>query len=113
MGEVVSVFLYLLYFPSYNVINDVIMSDADYTPGREPRSVAASNIINYPLLLLCLMVLSHSQRNMDSVLFSHDLTAGMGIEMCMLLLLSLLLSLWSWSLSLLMLLLDHIAVLRT
>ena len=41
-GEVVSVFLYLLQFPSYDVINDVIMSDADCTPGREPRSVAAS-----------------------------------------------------------------------
>jgi len=27
---------------SYDVINDVIMSDADCTPGREPRSVAAS-----------------------------------------------------------------------
>ena len=35
-------FLYLLYFPSYDVINDVIMCDADCTPGREPRSVAAS-----------------------------------------------------------------------
>ena len=42
MGDVVSVFLYLLYFPTYDVINDVIMSDADCTPGREPRSVAAS-----------------------------------------------------------------------
>ena len=42
MGEVVSVFLYLLQFPSYDVISDVIMSDADCTPGREPRSVAAS-----------------------------------------------------------------------
>jgi len=41
-GEVVSVSLYLLQFPSYDVINDVIMSDADCTPGREPRSVAAS-----------------------------------------------------------------------
>jgi len=38
-GEVVSIFLYLLYFPSYDVINDVIMSDADCTPGRETRSV--------------------------------------------------------------------------
>ena len=30
--------------PNYDVINDVIMSDADCTPGpgREPRSVAAS-----------------------------------------------------------------------
>ena len=37
MGEVVSVFLYLLYFPSYDVINDVVMSDADCTTGREPR----------------------------------------------------------------------------
>jgi len=27
-----------------DVINDVIMSDADCTPGREPRSVAASFI---------------------------------------------------------------------
>jgi len=41
-GEVVSVFLCLLYFPSYDVINDVTMSDADCTPGSEPRSVAAS-----------------------------------------------------------------------
>jgi len=40
-GEVVSVFLYLLQFPSYDLINDVIMSDAYCTPGREPRSVAA------------------------------------------------------------------------
>jgi len=39
---VVSVFLYLLHFPSYDVISDVIMSDGDCTPGREPRSVAAS-----------------------------------------------------------------------
>jgi len=37
-GELVSVFLYLLQFPSY----DVIMSDADCTPGREPCSVATS-----------------------------------------------------------------------
>jgi len=42
MGKVVSVFLYLLWFPSSDVINDVIMNDADSTPGREPRSVAAS-----------------------------------------------------------------------
>jgi len=41
-GEVVSVFLNLLYSPSYDVINDVIMSDADCTAGREPRSVVAS-----------------------------------------------------------------------
>ena len=34
----VSMFLYLLQFLSY----DVIMTDADCTPGREPRSVAAS-----------------------------------------------------------------------
>jgi len=27
--------------PNYDVINDVIMSDADCTPDREPRSVAA------------------------------------------------------------------------
>ena len=34
------------------VINDVIMSDADCTPGREPRSVAASdtpNVVYYHL----------------------------------------------------------------
>jgi len=42
-GDVVSIFLYLLYFPSYDVINNVIMSDADCTPGREPCSVAASS----------------------------------------------------------------------
>jgi len=58
MGDVVSVFL--LYFPSYDVINDVIMtslpglpklsySDADCTPGREPRSVAASSFIHSDL----------------------------------------------------------------
>ena len=41
-GEVVSVFLYLLQFPSFDVNSDIIMSDADCTPGREPRSVAAS-----------------------------------------------------------------------
>ena len=45
-GEVVSVFVYLLQFPSYDVNNDVIMSDADCTPGREPRSVAASFLNN-------------------------------------------------------------------
>ena len=42
-GKVVSIFLYLLYFTSYDVINDVIMSDANCTPGREPRSVATSS----------------------------------------------------------------------
>ena len=42
MGEMVSVFLNLLYFPSYDVISDAIISDADCTPDREPRSVAAS-----------------------------------------------------------------------
>jgi len=41
-SEVVFIFLYLLQFPSYDVINDVTMSDADCTPGGEPRSVAAS-----------------------------------------------------------------------
>ena len=41
-GEVVSVFLYLLQFLSYDGINDVIMSDGDCTPQREPHSVAAS-----------------------------------------------------------------------
>jgi len=35
----------LLQFPSYEVINDVIMSDADCTTGREPRSVAASSLL--------------------------------------------------------------------
>jgi len=34
-------------FPSYDVINDVIMSDADCTPGREPRSVAASDTVGW------------------------------------------------------------------
>jgi len=46
-------FLYLLYFPSYDVINDVIMSDADCIPGREPRSVAASYQILSPCDNLC------------------------------------------------------------
>ena len=40
--EVVSVFLYLLSFLSYDVISDVIVSDADCTAGHEPHSVAAS-----------------------------------------------------------------------
>jgi len=31
-----------LIVSGYYVNNDVIMSDADCTPGREPRSVAAS-----------------------------------------------------------------------
>jgi len=31
---------------SYDVINDVIMSNADCTPGREPRSVAASFLLS-------------------------------------------------------------------
>jgi len=31
-----------LIVPRYDVINDVIMSNADCTPGREPRSVATS-----------------------------------------------------------------------
>jgi len=43
--EVVSIFLYLLEFPSYDVNSDFIMSDADCTPGRETRSVAASSIL--------------------------------------------------------------------
>ena len=41
----VTVFLYLLYFLSYDVINDVIMTDADCTPGREPRIVATSSYV--------------------------------------------------------------------
>ena len=49
-GEVVSIFLYLLKFQSYDVNIDVIMSDADCTPGLEPRSVAASSA------LFCVMV---------------------------------------------------------
>jgi len=53
-GDVVSVFLYLLYFPSYDVINDVIMSDADCTLGREPRSV--------PLVLIAILkIIPHAQ----------------------------------------------------
>jgi len=28
-------------------MNDVIMSDADFTPGREPRSVATSTLLLY------------------------------------------------------------------
>jgi len=39
---VVSIFLYLLQFPSY----DVIMSNADCTAGREPRSIATSYLHN-------------------------------------------------------------------
>ena len=54
-GEVVSVFLYLLYFQSYDVINDVIMSDADCTPGREPRSVAASYIVHFISIYLSIL----------------------------------------------------------
>jgi len=48
VGELVSVSLYLLEFPSYGVINDVIMSDADCTRGREPRSVAGSLVNGIP-----------------------------------------------------------------
>ena len=48
-GDVVSVFLYLLQFLSYDVINDVIMTDADCSPGREPRSVAASSLFCHKL----------------------------------------------------------------
>ena len=44
--KLVSAFLYLLQFPSYDVISDVIMGDADCTPGCEPCSVAASFIYN-------------------------------------------------------------------
>jgi len=53
-GEVVSVFLYLLLFPSY----DVIMSDADCTPGREPHSLAASFTYTsfFPVLYLLYFV---------------------------------------------------------
>jgi len=36
-----------LYFPSYDVINDVLISDADRTGGCEPRSVAAIVQINH------------------------------------------------------------------
>jgi len=50
-GEMVSVFLCLLYFPNYDVINDVINDvikcDPDCTPGREPRSVAASFLLSF------------------------------------------------------------------
>jgi len=53
---VVSVFLYLLYFPSYDVISDVIMSDADCSPGREPRSVAASLTVLLVFLPSAIMI---------------------------------------------------------
>jgi len=49
-GKVVSVILYLLWFPSYDVINDVIMSDANCTPCCEPRSIAASLSLTYTLI---------------------------------------------------------------
>ena len=35
-------FVISILHPNYDVMNDVIMSDADCTPGHEPRSVAAS-----------------------------------------------------------------------
>jgi len=48
---------------SYDVINDVIMSDADCIPGREPRSVAASSnlglsrdLYNVKIVWPCLFV---------------------------------------------------------
>jgi len=44
-GEMVSIFLYLLQFPSYDVISDVIMSNADCTTSREPHNVAASSLM--------------------------------------------------------------------
>ena len=47
MGRCGLHFYLSLIVPSYDiindVINDVIMSDADCTPGREPRSIAASS----------------------------------------------------------------------
>jgi len=61
MGEVVSVFLYLLQSPSYDVINGVIMSDADCTPGRKPRSVAAS-------IYLIFMSMCNGVANQSSVM---------------------------------------------
>jgi len=42
MGRGALRFSLSLIVSEYDVINDVIMSDADCTPGREPRSVAAS-----------------------------------------------------------------------
>jgi len=57
LGEVVSIFLYLLQFPSYDV-NNIIMSDADCTPFREPRSVAASffyHLHNYVVLIIVII----------------------------------------------------------
>jgi len=36
-----------ILIPNYDVISDVIMTDADCTPGREPGSVAASAVHNY------------------------------------------------------------------
>ena len=42
MGRGGLCFFLSVIVPSYDVINDVIMSDADCTPGSEPRSVAAS-----------------------------------------------------------------------
>ena len=47
----------LLQFPSYDVISDVIMSDADCTPGCEARSVAASLIFMAIRSLLFVTVL--------------------------------------------------------
>jgi len=43
--------LSLIVSELYDVINDVIMSDADCTPGREPRSVAASFFSLYFIFL--------------------------------------------------------------
>ena len=68
-GEVVSISLYRLYFPSYDVINDVIMSDADCTPSREPRSIAAS-YIQLSFYRNLLSFLSSAQRDMLGYMLS-------------------------------------------
>ena len=66
-GDVVSVFLYLLYFPSYDVISDIIMTDADCTPGREPRSVSAS-------LQEFLRTISQQTLNsLDAIIYGRDI----------------------------------------
>jgi len=69
IGEVVSVFLYRLYFPSYDVINDVIMSDADCTPSRETRSIIAS-YIQLSFYRNLLSFLSNAQRDMLGYMLS-------------------------------------------
>jgi len=51
MGRGGLCFFLSVIVPSYDVINDVIINDADCTPGSEPRSVAASFYVRFTKVL--------------------------------------------------------------